>query len=147
MSQVLEAAYKGTLSEMTNPQLHSFFSVRMLGMLSLLASANMLNGCATTSEPTPPLLFQCDRGTTLNVQLRTVDVSVMRGGRNAFPRVEKRTTGANVTLTDGTALELTAQKVASGFKVSDGHHTLWSKGNVASWTVGRTSIEQCQLQR
>lgn len=113
-------------------------------MLVVVTSLTMLTGCATLSAPDPILMYQCDSGTHLEVQLRSKYVSYMRGARNTFPRIERRTAGANVILGDGTVLDLTTEKVASGFQISDGYHTLWSKDGSATWTVGNT-IEHCQL--
>lgn len=103
----------------------------------------VLSACATTPTVNPTIQYTCDLGTQLSVVLNHTYVPVVRGGRGGTHRMEKRIAGATVTLSDGTVLELPAQKVASGFKVSNGQYTLWSKGNAATWTVGRKAIEQC----
>lgn len=115
--------------------------------LFITNTALVLSACATTPDTSPILNYQCDMGSSLSVKLRYVDVTVMRGGKSAIPRFERRVSGAFVTIAGGTELNLVAQKVASGFKVSDGYHTLWAKGDAAAWTVGRSTIEQCRLQR
>jgi membrane-bound inhibitor of C-type lysozyme len=112
--------------------------------LTLSACATLLlSACATTPTVNPTVQYTCDLGTQLSVVLNQKYVSIVRGGRGGTHYLEKRITGATVTLSDGTVLELPAQKVASGFKVSNGQYTLWSKGNAATWTVGRKAIEQC----
>lgn len=73
-------------------------------------------------------------------------VSVVRGGRNGMHRVEKRLTGASLTLADGTLLELPAQKIAAGFMVSNGQYTLRGKGREATWSVGKMAAENCTQQ-
>jgi membrane-bound inhibitor of C-type lysozyme len=114
--------------------------------LALSACATLLlSACATTPTVNPTVQYACDLGTQLTVVLNHKYVPVVRGGRGGTHRMEKRITGATVTLPDGTTLELPAQKVTSGFKVTNGQYTLWGKGDNATWAVGRKAIEQCTL--
>jgi membrane-bound inhibitor of C-type lysozyme len=89
--------------------------------------------------------YQCDRGAQLRVTFNHKNVSVVRGGRGGYHRVEKRTTGATIALADGTAITLPAQKVASGFMLSNGQHTLRGKGNEATWAVTGMAVEECVI--
>ncbi len=104
-----------------------------------------IGACATTPKVNPAVQYQCERGTQLSVVFNHTYVSIVRGGRNSMHRVEKRITGASVTLADATVLELAAQKVASGFLVSNGRYTLSGQNNEAFWSVGRMAAEKCTL--
>ncbi|PPC95274.1 MAG: hypothetical protein CTY33_00550 [Methylotenera sp.] len=118
--------------------------LKRFGILILaMAMPLLISACATTPKANPVVQYQCERGTQLSVVFNHTYVSVVRGGRNSMHRVEKRTTGASVTLADGTSLELPAQKVTSGFSMSNGKYTLRGKDSEASWSVGRMAAENC----
>ena len=114
--------------------------------LLLMACAVLLLGaCATTPTVSPVVQYQCNLGAHLNVMFNHKYVSVVRGGRGGTHYMQKRLSGASVTLVDGTILELPAQKVASGFMVSNGQYTLRGKANEANWAVAGMAVEECLL--
>jgi hypothetical protein len=117
-----------------------------LQKLTLATAAILLvSACASTPKPNPVVYYQCDRGTELSVVFNHTYVSIVRGGRHSMHRVEKRITGANVTLADGTQHELTAQRVTTGFSASNGKYTFSGKDNEATWAVGSISAEKCTI--
>ncbi|OYY89715.1 MAG: hypothetical protein B7Y32_09410, partial [Methylophilales bacterium 16-45-7] len=93
-------------------------------LLLITSLALLVSACATTPTPNPVLQYQCDRGTQLYVVLNQKYVSIIRGGRGGTHYMQKRLYSASVTMADGAMLELPAQKVTSGFFVSNGQYTL-----------------------
>lgn len=104
-----------------------------------------MSACSTTPKENPTVRYQCEQGTELNVVFNHTYVSHVRGGRHGIHRVEKRITGAMVTLADGTQLDLIAQRVTTGFSASDGRHTFSGNGHEAVWSVGRMAGEKCDV--
>lgn len=125
--------------KLTSKQRPDIYSLTFITGVALIITA-----CATTSKVNPAVQYQCDFGTQLSVVFNHKYVQIVRGGRGGMHRMEKRITGATVTLPDTTILELPSQKVTSGFRVSNGQYTLWGKGNNATWAVGRKALEQCE---
>jgi membrane-bound inhibitor of C-type lysozyme len=117
------------------------FSARVFAACMAL----FISACATTPKENPTVRYQCERGTELSVVFNHTYVSVVRGGRNSMHRVEKRITGATVTLDDGTQLDLTAQRVTIGFSASNGLYTFSGKDNQATWAIGRMAAEKCTV--
>ncbi len=116
-------------------------------LISAICAALFISACAVTPTLTPVAHYQCERGTTLQVVFKEIrEAKIINGGRNAKHRIDKKVTTAFVTLADGTTLELPAQKVATGFMVSNGRYTFRGKGNAATWAVGRMAEEQCTLK-
>jgi membrane-bound inhibitor of C-type lysozyme len=117
-------------------------------LLLITSLALLVSGCATTPTPNPVMQYQCDGGTQLNVVLNQKYVSIVKGGRGGTHYMQKRLYSASVTMADGTMLELPAQKVTSGFFVSNGQYTLRGKGSEAKWAVAGMAVEECVvLQR
>gem|GEM_PF-833596 len=116
---------------------------QLYSLLLVTSAALLATACATTPKANPIAQYQCDMGTQLSVEFNHKFVPIVRGGRGGTHRMEKRLTGATVTLPDATVLELPSQTVTSGFKVTNGQYTLWGKGDNATWAVGRKAIEQC----
>jgi hypothetical protein len=105
----------------------------------------LMSACASTPKQNPTVQYQCEQGTELSVVFNHTYVSIVRGGRSGMHRVEKRLTGATVTLADGTQRELTAQRVTVGFSASDGRYTLSGKDGEALWSTGRMAGEKCKV--
>ncbi len=119
--------------------------VQFYALTCIASTALFVSACATTPTVKPTVQYQCDFGTQLSVVFNHQYQSVVRGGRGGSHYMVKKLTGATVTLADGTRLDLPAQKVSSGFQVSNGQYTLWGKEDSANWAVGRKAIEQCKL--
>jgi len=74
------------------------------------------------------------------------EAKIINGGRNAKHLIEKRGLMHFVTLMDSTEVELSAQKLASGYMFSNGQYTLKGKGNSALWAADKMDEEQCSLK-
>jgi membrane-bound inhibitor of C-type lysozyme len=118
-------------------------SVQGCRLLPLASAVLLLGACATTPTVSPSVQYHCSQGAQLNVMFNHKYVSVVRGGRGGTHYMQKKFIGASVTLVDGTLLELPAQKVASGFMVSNGQYTLRGKGSEAKWAVVGAAEEEC----
>lgn len=113
-----------------------------------ISAALLISACAVTPTFSTASHYQCEQGTELRVVFKeTREAKIINGGRNAKHRIEKKVTHAFVTLMDGTEVELSAQKVASGYMFSNGQYTLKGKGNSASWAAGKMVEEQCSLKQ
>ena len=96
----------------------------MKKMIVAAAALAALAGCVPKGGPGASTYFECDRGTKLQVDF---------AGQTAFVRVN----GAD-------PLRIPAMQAASGARYSSGTHELWTKGDTATWTVGRMVPEQCR---
>lgn len=83
-----------------------------------------LSACATPNEAGTGTRYTCDRGSDLAV---TFDGEM-----------------ATVRTADGVAHTLPQVPSASGARYSSGTHEFWSKGNEATWTIGRMVPTQCR---
>ena len=107
-------------------------------------SAGLLGACASTPDA-KNIAYTCDRGTNFIVNYTKKGFTTMRNGKNGIHRYEVKNIAANITLADGTLLSLPVQKIASGFKFSNGKYTFSGKDNKASWAVGKMLAEQCEI--
>lgn len=113
--------------------------------LALTASI-ILFGCANNPKKTQAVHYECNHGSSFSVIFSELTEYNHRRGRNHEPpRTRKKTSSAIITLANGEVVELPAQKVASGFMVSNGRYTLRGKGNEALWAVGRMTEEKCVI--
>ena len=126
---------------------YAFSATQFYSLTLAISSALLVSACAVTPTLTPAAYYQCDRGTQLRVVFTEIrEAKIINGGRNVRHRIDKRVTSATVTLSDNTKIELPAQRVASGFMVSNGRYTFRGKANEATWAVGRMAEEQCSLK-
>ena len=113
-------------------------------LIFVFLSVVLLGACASTPEA-KNIAYTCDRGTNFIVNYTKKGFTTMRNGKNGIHRYEVKNIAANITLADGTILSLPVQKIASGFKFSNGKYTFSGKGNKASWAVGKMLAEQCEI--
>ena len=107
-------------------------------------SAGLLGACVSTPEA-KNIAYTCDRGTNFIVNYTKKGFTTMRNGKNSIHRYEVKNIAANIMLADGTLISLPVQKVASGFKFSNGKYTFSGIDNKASWAVVRMLAEQCKI--
>ena len=113
-------------------------------LIFVFLSVGLLGACASTPEA-KNIAYTCDRGTNFIVNYTKKGFTTMRNGKNGIHRYEVKNVAANITLADGTILSLPVQKIASGFKFSNGKYTFSGKDNKASWAVGKMLAEQCEI--
>lgn len=111
----------------------------MLFTLSILTLA----ACSTTQPTKKQVIYQCERGSNLDVTFVERSYSTIHGGRHSKVRHHKRATAAIVNISENQAVTLPAEKVASGFMYSNGRYTLRGKGNEAIWSIGKMADEHC----
>ncbi|MFN4039677.1 MAG: MliC family protein [Erythrobacter sp.] len=96
-------------------------------ILALCAGAIMLSGCMTNEVGGPGVsaYYDCGNGTRLKVDNLSGD------------RIQ-------VQMNQDEPLILPAVKAASGARYMTPRHDFWSKGDEATWTVGRMMPMTCQ---
>ena len=92
---------------------------------ALFVGAMALSACATIGGPGSSTYYECGQGTRLKVDS-------LPGG------------AVQVQMNGDKPIVLPREKSASGAKYSNGQHVFWSKGDEASWTVGRMVPMQCR---
>jgi membrane-bound inhibitor of C-type lysozyme len=102
-----------------------------------------LLSCSSTPPAPENIVYQCDRGTALNVTLIRKGKTIMRGGKQSIPHYVLQIVAAQVTLADGTILTLPKLALKSGVTFSNGRYTLTKQNDRAYWSVGRMMSEQC----
>lgn len=106
-------------------------------------SALLLTACASSQVTKTQLVYQCERGTALDVTIVERVYPTSLKGRHSKIRNLSQATAAIVSINGAQAVTLPAEEVASGFKYSNGHYSLRGKDNEAIWTVGKMADEQC----
>ncbi len=119
-------------------------------MVLLGISALGLMACTTTSSNKTQasklqVVYQCERGTILNVSFIERGYTTLQGGKHYKRRYHEKTPFAIVNFGNNQEVTLMQEVTASGYKYSDGRYALHSKGDEAIWMVGKMADERCVL--
>jgi membrane-bound inhibitor of C-type lysozyme len=96
------------------------------GTISLIAGALALAGCMeAVGGPGASAYYDCGGGTRLKVDH-------LSGNR------------VSVQMNDNAPVTIPADRAASGAKYMSPTHQFWSKGDEATWTVGRMAPLSCR---
>jgi len=123
---------------------HILISLIGFSVLGLTACTTTAPNKIQTSEL--QVVYQCERGTTLNVRFVERGYTTLHGGKHYKRRYHEKAAAAIINFGDHQVVTLTQAITASGFMYSDGHYSLHSKGDEAIWTVGKMADEGCVLK-
>ncbi|MGJ8620013.1 MAG: MliC family protein [Methylophilaceae bacterium] len=113
-------------------------------MIALLGvSILALTACSSSQVTKKQLVYQCERGSVLDVTIVERVYPTSLKGRHSKMRHLTHATAAIVNINGEQIVTLPMAEIASGFKYSNGRYTLHGKGNEAIWTVGKMVDEQC----
>ncbi len=96
-----------------------------IGIIALVAGTIALAACAPVGGPGISTYYDCGDGMRLKVDS-------LEGDR------------IMVQMNDNAPVTLPAEKSASGARYMSATHQFWSKGDEATWTVGRMAPITCQ---
>lgn len=96
-----------------------------IGIMAGFSGAALLAACAPAGGPGVSAYYDCGGGTRLKVDNLPDDRIV-------------------VQMNDNAPVTLPAEKAASGAKYMSATHQFWSKGDEATWSVGRMAPMTCQ---
>lgn len=113
----------------------------MIGLLGFSTLA--LTACSSSQVTKKQLVYQCERGSVLDVTIIEKVYPTSLKGRHSKIRNLTHATAAIVKVNGKEVVTLPAEDVASGFEYSNGRYSLRGKGNEAIWTVGKMTAEQC----
>lgn len=112
-------------------------------MMLLGISVLALSGCVTRQSEKTQVVYQCERGSVLNVTFAERGYTTIHGGKHYKKRYHEKPSVAIVSFGDNQMVTLTQEISGSGFIYSNGQYSLHGKGNEATWTVGKMIGEQC----
>jgi len=96
-----------------------------IAMIAAIAGAAMMAGCAPVGGPGVSAYYDCGGGTRIKVDSLSNDRIMVQMNNNA-------------------PVTIPADKSASGAKYMSPTHQFWSKGDEATWIVGRRAPMNCQ---
>jgi membrane-bound inhibitor of C-type lysozyme len=124
-------------------QLINRLLITLLGVSALALAACSTTTSNKTQSDNIHVVYQCERGSVLNVSFVERGYTTIHGGKHYKRRFHEKPSAAIVNIGDNQTLTLIQEVSGSGFKYTNGRYTLRGKGNEAIWTVGRMADEHC----